>query len=148
MNYLLDTDTIIFMQRGFSAPARKKGLLEQAEKIARMCQEKHARGDVVGISAITVSELEFGARISDDYVRESASLRKLLAPFARFDYDSIGCASNYGEIRARLKILGVQIGALDTLIAAQAMSIPATLISNNQKHFGRIAGLKLENWCR
>lgn len=64
MIYLLDTDTLIFMLRGFRAKVQAAAR-QQARGIASRCRERQAAGDAVGISAITVAELEYGARRSD-----------------------------------------------------------------------------------
>ena len=52
----------------------------------------------------------------------------------------------YGKIRAHLKQKGTPIGANDLLIAAHAVALDATLVSDNTREFRRIPGLKLENW--
>ena len=67
MLYMLDTDMIIFMLRGLKAPARQRARREKALALVVRCREAQAKGDVVGLSAITVSELEFGAYNSGDY---------------------------------------------------------------------------------
>ena len=52
----------------------------------------------------------------------------------------------YGRVRSDLERIGQPIGALDTMIAAHAMSIDAVLVTNNTKEFSRVHGLRLENW--
>ena len=52
----------------------------------------------------------------------------------------------YGEIRSDLERKGTPIGSLDTLIAAHAKSLGLTLVTNNEKEFNRVEGLKIENW--
>ena len=52
----------------------------------------------------------------------------------------------YGDLRADLERQGTPIGALDTLIAAHALSLQATLVTNNLKEFERVPGLLLDNW--
>lgn len=56
------------------------------------------------------------------------------------------CARCYGTIRAALEQEGKSIGAMDLLIAAQALALNATLVSNNTRHFKRVSGLRIENW--
>ena len=56
-------------------------------------------------------------------------------------------AEHYGSIRAELKIRGQIIGSNDMLIAAHALYLGLTLVTNNIREFSRIPGLKLENWA-
>ena len=146
MIYLLDTDTLVFMIRGLKSarrPARQR-----AEHLAQRCEKAWSSGHTIGLSAITVSELEFGARRSGNYEAEMAAYRKVEAPFAVYDYDIVQCPPHYGLIRHELEAKGMTIGAMDLLIAAHAMALDATLVSNNQAHFSRVADLKTENWLR
>ena len=82
------------------------------------CRDAQAKGDVVGLSAITVSELEFGAYNSGDYDTEIVAVRKILTPFEVFEYDGTICPTHYGRIRHELEQAGQAIGAMDLLIAA------------------------------
>ena len=144
MTYLLDTDTFVFLIRGLKSarrPARQR-----AELLARKCQKVWSGGDTVGLSAITVSELELGARRSGKYEAEMAAYRKAVAPFTFYEYDAVLCPPPYGRIRQELESKGITIGAMDLLIAAHALALDATLVSNNVAHFSRVSGLKTENW--
>ena len=146
MLYVLDTDTIIFMLRGLKAPARQRARRDKALALVARCREAQAKGDVVGLSAITVSELEFGAYNSGDYDSEIAAVRKLLVPFEVFDYDGATCPPHYGRVRHELEQAGQAIGAMDLLIAAHALALAATLVTNNLAHFQRISGLSVTRW--
>jgi tRNA(fMet)-specific endonuclease VapC len=110
------------------------------------CREAQAQGDAVGLSAITVSELEFGAHNSGDYDTEITAVRKILTPFEVFDYDGTACPAHYGRIRYELEQAGQVIGAMDLLIAAHALALAATLVTNNLAHFQRISGLSVTRW--
>ena len=55
-------------------------------------------------------------------------------------------ASEYGHLRAHLEAQGTPIGVLDTMIAAHALSLNATIVTNNVRHFERVPDLRLENW--
>lgn len=145
MIYLLDTDMLIFMVRGLK-PARRAPQRDRARQLAERCQHVRTAGDSLGLSSITVSELEFGARNSGDYDNEIAAVRKLLTPFVLFDYDSVSCPSHYGRVRHELETQGVSIGSMDTLIAAHTLAVDATLVSNNLDHFSRVSGLRTVNW--
>ena len=101
-------------------------------------------GDIA-ISSITVAELEFGVQKSKFIQQNKQALVQFLLPLTIVDFDA-SAANTYGLIRARLEKKGTPIGSLDTLIAAHAVSLKATLITNNVKEFVRVSGLKIENW--
>jgi tRNA(fMet)-specific endonuclease VapC len=66
-------------------------------------------------------------------------------PLVGIDYNT---TRHYGKIRALLERQGTPIGANDTWIAAQALAIDATLVTDNEREFSRVPGLSLENWLR
>ena len=101
-------------------------------------------GDI-GVSAITVAELEFGVQKSQFRTRNQQALTQFLLPLQIVDFDR-SAAVVYGDLRATLEKKGTPIGSLDTLIAAHALSLQVTLITNNQKEFSRIPNLQLDNW--
>jgi len=102
----------------------------------------------VGLSAVTVSELEFGARHSGNYDDEIAAVSKVLTPFELYEYDAISCPRHYGRIRHELETTGQAIGSMDLLIAAHAFALGATLVTNNDAHFSCVGGLKVVNWLK
>ena len=106
----------------------------------------HQEGHAVGVSAVTVSELAFGAWKSGRPEDESAAVAKILAPFDIYDYEAVICAPPYGRIRHDLEQAGQVIGAMDLLIAAHALGLDATLVTNNLAHFRRVPGLKVTDW--
>jgi tRNA(fMet)-specific endonuclease VapC len=61
------------------------------------------------------------------------------------DWDT-GAAHHYGAVRAKLDAAGTPIGAMDMMIAAHAKSVKAVLVTNNQKHFTKVKGLRTDNW--
>lgn len=148
MIYLLDTDTLIFMIRGLKPRRRKTVAHRRAQRVVDECRARDRNGHIVGLSSITVSELEYGARLSEDYEREKRAVRKVLVPFTAFPYDAVSCPVHYGRIRHALEVAGQPIGALDMFIAAHALALDAVLITNNTDHFGRIDGLQIENWSQ
>jgi tRNA(fMet)-specific endonuclease VapC len=145
MIYLLDTDTLIYMVRGLKSGKQAKNQ-QRARVLVERCRSTQAAGDSVGLSAVTVSELEFGARSSGQYETEMQAVRKLLTPFDIYDYDCVDCPQHYGRIRHDLESRGATIGAMDLLIAAHTLSLAATLVSNNLAHFSRVRGLTAVNW--
>jgi tRNA(fMet)-specific endonuclease VapC len=101
-------------------------------------------GSVV-MSVITFAELINGAKKSR-YVEEN--LQKLTAlseviDVLTFDVDA---AMAYGDVRSGLEKRGLTIGGNDLFIAAHALSLNLTLVTNNQREFSRVKGLKIENW--
>jgi tRNA(fMet)-specific endonuclease VapC len=82
--------------------------------------------------------------------KKSYKLKNLVTAFTkRFrmaDFDE-ACSEIYAEIRADLEKSGTALDHMDILIAATAMSIGAILVTHNTKHFARIKGLKVEDWC-
>lgn len=152
MIYLLDTDTAILMMRGLSIASPKTEKHRQRQETGRRilgaCRHHAARGDVIGLSAITIAELEFGACGADDPHAERARMQRVLAPFARFDFGAGEPARRYGEVRSALESNGQSIGPNDLLIAAHALALTATLVTHNLKEFTRVKNLKCANWAR
>jgi tRNA(fMet)-specific endonuclease VapC len=104
-------------------------------------------GEQVALSAITVAELEFGARNSDGYTKELDATRRAITPFTMLAFDAEACAAHYGQVRHALESVGKGIGSLDTLIAAHALAVDGTLVTNDTAEFSRVPGLNCENWA-
>lgn len=151
MTYLFDTDMFVFMLRGLRITAAKDERQRRWQAVGRQiitsAQRKEQGGHEVALSAITVAELEFGARHSIDYAREMEATQRAMSPFTLFDFDAAECAFHYGTIRFALEKAGKGIGPLDTLIAAHALALGATLVTNNTVEFTRVSALKCENWA-
>jgi tRNA(fMet)-specific endonuclease VapC len=150
MIYLLDTDTLIHLVRGLRvAPSPGTARQEQtgkARRIVARCRKLQAEGHELCVSAITVAELEFGARGSNNYDTEAAAVQKILAPFTLQPFNATTCAVEYGQVRLELATAGIPIGAMDLLIAAHAKALDAVLVTHNLRHFRRVHGLKSESW--
>ena len=131
LRYLLDTNICIYVIN-----ERPPALL--AKFVAH-------ESDGLGISAITASELFWGVHKSGSR-RNLAALEKFMAALTVADYD-LHAARAYGELRATLERKGTPIGPLDMQIAAHAVALGLTLVTNNLREFKRVAGLKLENWA-
>jgi tRNA(fMet)-specific endonuclease VapC len=93
-----------------------------------------------------MAALEERDQRSEDYLREMSVVHRVLTPFPLLDFNARDCAARYGEIRHSLGSAGRGIGGLDTLIAAHALALGATLVTNNRAEFERVPGLRLENW--
>jgi len=99
----------------------------------------------IGVSTITVSELQYGVAKSKNYRLNEQRIEEFLSPLEILPYDEIA-AGIYGDIRLQLEKSGEPISPLDLLIAAQALSRDLVLITNNEKEFKRVNNLKVENW--
>ena len=107
MIYLLDTDIMIFLVRGLKTRRRTKhhlAMRQQARQVVDRCKQAQSRGDSVGLSAVTVSELGYGGQRSDCYETEIEAVRRILRPFDLYDYDAVACAEQYGRIRYELAL--------------------------------------------
>jgi len=133
MAYLLDTNICIYIRRERSLKLKSKFY-------------SVASSDLL-LSSITVAELEFGVAKSNQPEKNSEALKNFLSEFKIIDFDS-NAARHYGLIRASLEKQGTPIGANDMLIAAIAKSQDLTLVTNNEKEFSRVEGLKIENWTK
>jgi tRNA(fMet)-specific endonuclease VapC len=131
MRYLLDTNICIEAIRGKSRSL-----------IARIIA--HEIG-AMAISTITLAELEYGVAHSAHIEQNTLALMEFTAPLEVLPFTS-AAASSYGPIRAELQRAGQVIGPLDMLIAAHAVALGYTLVTNNIKEFKRVPGLELENW--
>jgi tRNA(fMet)-specific endonuclease VapC len=98
----------------------------------------------IGVSIITVCELAYGV-VKSGSARNQAALAQFLEPLSVADFDR-SAATAYAKVRAGLEAAGTPIGPLDTQIAAHALSLGATLVSNNTREFARVPGLKLVDW--
>ena len=99
----------------------------------------------VGMSTITYGELMFGCHKSKHSKKTKTMIEKLAGLIPALPIP-IEAGNIYGEIRTKLEEVGKPIGNNDLWIAAHAMSMNLTLVSNNLKEFSRIKKLKLDNW--
>lgn len=129
--WMLDTDICIALIKR-----------QPPELIAKL--RKHKPGEVA-ISAITQAELHFGVSKSAQPEKNRAALDQFLLPLEVLTFDEIA-AECYGQVRATLESAGTPIGPLDTLIASHALSINATIVTNNVREFSRVRGLRVQNW--
>ncbi|MFN7370213.1 MAG: type II toxin-antitoxin system VapC family toxin [Burkholderiales bacterium] len=127
--YMLDTNMCIYLMKN------------QPEQVARRFAECLV-GDVV-MSAITYAELEYGAAVSADPAREQANLAALTEDIPVVAFDAAAGVA-YGSIR--LVTRESKRDHLDNLIAAHAVSLGVTLVTNNVSDFSKYPGLRTENW--
>ncbi len=101
----------------------------------------------IAISSITLSELLYGVSKSSKPEQNLMALTQFVAPLEILPYAD-EAAQYYGDLRAHLEKQGTAIGSLDMLIAAHALSISGTLVTNNEKEFNRVPNLNIENWVK
>ena len=128
--YLLDTNICVYVIR------------KRPESVYRRLSNIGKRG--VAISVVTAFELEVGALRSQGK-HYSEAVRLFIAELPVLPLEDSARAA-YGQLRTALERRGEVIGAYDMLIAAHALAVDATLVTNNEKEFKRVKGLKVENW--
>lgn len=133
MLYMLDTNICIFLLG--------KKQTSYFDKLDDLQTKRHQ----IAISAIVLSELQFGIANSHKIEQNQKDLNVLLGKLDILSYDA-KCAKYYGELRTSLKKMGRIIGGNDLLIASHVLAENATLITNNYKEFQQVVGLKTEYW--
>jgi len=131
MRFLLDTNICIYVINA-----------RPAAVLARFVEHEM---DGLGVSSITAAELYWGAYNSGSE-RNVRTMEKFLAPLEVRDFD-LAAARQYGQVRTALQRKGTLIGPLDMQIAAHALAIDLTLVTNNVREFRRVPGLRVENWA-
>ena len=101
----------------------------------------------IAVSSVTVGELMYGAMKSQKPLQNQNALEQFLLPLTIVPFDD-NAAKVYGKVRADLEKSGQPIGALDTLIAAQALQLGLILVTNNTREFSRIPELVVETWVQ
>ena len=130
MRYMLDTNTCIF-------------LLKHNPAVISAFAEK--KDDGAAISSITLAELEFGVCNSSAYEKNRNALLSFLPLIEVMPFDG-AAAAMYGVICTSLRRKGMPIGQMDILIAAHAKATGLIVVTDNVREFGRVDGLKVENW--
>lgn len=133
MIFMLDTNICIYLLN------RKPGYKNILSRLDGIPYEQ------VVISSITLAELKYGIakRVKKEANRTKLEYFLYQLECLPFDAEATSC---YGAIKTRLESRGISIGPLDILIAAHALSLGATVITNNIREFKRVDGLTVENW--
>lgn len=132
INYLLDTNIAIYVIK-----RKPIALLETFNRHANQ----------LAISSVTLAELMHGVEKSQYYAKNLANVEAFAARLQVLDYGQ-KAAAHYGNIRATLEKKGKPIGANDLHIAAHARSEGLILVTNNEKEFIRVEGLRVQNWTK
>ena len=128
--FMLDTDLCIYLIN---------------ERDAALKEKFEANAGDICISSITYAELCFGVAHSTRAERNSRELDAFCLDLDILPFDT-EAGVHYGDIRHALSRPGRLIGANYLLIAGHARSVGATLVTNNEKEFGRVPDLVTENW--
>jgi len=130
--YMLDTNMVS------GALRNPRGSV--AKRIGRLSS------DVLSVSIIVAAELRFGA-LRRNSKALTARIEGFLARINVLPLES-GADAHYAQVRVAFEQAGKPIGANDMLIAAHALALGATLITDKAREFSRLRGLKVENWLR
>lgn len=130
--FLLDTNIVSDLVRNPQG--------RTAAKIAELGE------DAVATSIIVAAELRYGAAKKGSR-RLASQLETILAALEVIPLEAPADAA-YGAARVALEAAGTPIGANDLLIAAQTLALDMVLVTNNEREFGRVIGLTVENWLR
>ena len=133
MKVLLDTNICIYIIKQQPAAVLKHFMEFQV-------------GDI-GISSITLSELQYGVAKSSHHEKNAQALYDFITPLEIVSFDE-QAAQVYGNIRADLEKTGTPNGSMDMLIAAHAVSLDVPLVTNNTREFARISCLAILDWTK
>lgn len=131
LRYLLDTNILIYL-----ANRRSDAV---AARFARL------RPGEIAMSCVTYGELRYGAEKSARREEVLTTLERLAERVPVLALDA-AASRNYGRIRRALEQAGKPLGNNDLWIAAHALAQELVLVTNNEREFGRVPGLKMENW--
>lgn len=130
LRYMLDTNILIYTIKNKPEVVRQKFEAHDGE----MCA-----------SSVTAMELLYGAHKSQSVRRNLDAIEGLLAQLEILDFD-LGAAEHAGQVRAELAASGSPIGPFDVMIAGHARSKGLCLVTNNEREFARVSGLRITNW--
>jgi len=130
--YLLDTDTVIYALKGHPQVAH------------RLAEEAHRPK---ALSVITYGELFYGAMKSAAPQANLAKVRRVAELFPVIEV-SRAIMETFGSLKADLQQQGRVVDDFDLVIASTALALNYALVTNNERHFRAVPGLRIENWAR
>ncbi len=133
MKYLLDTNICIYI------------INKKPERVIKKVR-KFKPGEI-GLSVITLSELQKGVSKSRLKKKNQSALDEFISVFTVLPFETPD-AKIYGNVVAQLESKGQIIGGNDLFIAAHSLSRNLTLVTNNEKEFNRVEGLRIDNWAK
>lgn len=132
MPWLFDTNILIVISK------RHPALLSRLERID---------SSAVMLSSVVLAEIEYGIAKSARKQTNRLVFDAIIETFTVHRFDE-AAAREFGALRAHLETQGQVIGPYDMMIAAQALALGATLVTDNEREFRRVPGLAVENWLR
>ena len=132
MRYLLDTDICIYFLKG------NKTVVDMISSLD---------GNDISISLITLAELQFGAYNSQRIQQNLERVAFFTSSLATLPLTA-DITDMYARIKATLSKAGNPVDDFDILIGATAIVNGLVLVTNNEQHYSRIAGIALENWTK
>jgi len=130
VKYVLDTNTLVYFFRGDGDVSRRLLATSPTD---------------IAIPTVVVYELETGIAKCGDSAKRRAQLDALLRVVTVLSF-GVAEAKAAARVRAELERAGTPIGPIDTLIAGTALAAGGTLVTRNQREFGRVPGLELDDW--
>ena len=131
LKYMIDTNIAIYTLK--NRPAK-----------VRAAFKKHS-GEMC-LSSVSMGELIYGAEKSAR-VEQNLSIIEGLGARLKVESFDMRAAMHFGQLRAELAKSGKLIGPYDMMIAGHARALGLILVTNNQREFDRVSGLRIENWA-
>ena len=132
MKYLLDTNICVYWLNG------DKAIEDKAIQVGL---------NQIAVSFISLSELYYGAYKSQKVKQNLSAIKNLESKLKKVESNKEICES-FGKLKSELEKEGNIIDDADLFIACCALKTNRVLVTNNERHFSRIKGLKLENWTK
>ncbi|HET9641915.1 MAG TPA: PIN domain-containing protein [Burkholderiaceae bacterium] len=129
--YMLDTDTVSYLVRGKTPALDARIRVVPPEQVC--------------ISAVTRGELLYGLKLKDGAHRLAQVVEQFLSRVRCLPWDE-AAATQFATVAADLHKAGTSMGSMDAMIAGHAIAAGAVFVTNNRRHFDRVAGLNAENW--
>jgi len=129
--YMIDTDTVSYLVRGKTPALDARMAVVPPEQLC--------------ISAVTRGELLYGLRLKDGAHRLAQVVERFLSRVRCLPWDATA-ATHFATVAADLHKAGTPIGSMDAMIAGHAIAAGAVFVTNNGRHYQRVAGLRVENW--
>jgi tRNA(fMet)-specific endonuclease VapC len=130
LQYMLDTNICIYVIKNYPPVLR--------ERFNRLAEQ-------LCMSSITLAELHYGAEKSARRLENLQAIEHFTARLEVLAF-SAKAAAHFGQIRADIERLGKPVGPLDMLIGAHARAEGLIVVTNNAREFGRLPGVRVENW--